>query len=171
MAYRHFRLRCLVRILVLGATIHLFLYLLTATQYRATTLVVGLVVAYQVWGLIHYVEKTNRDLTRFLLSIRHADFSQSFTGMGLGSSFDELKRAFQEVLDAFRRERAGREEHARYLQTVVQHVGVGLIAFRNSGQVDLVNNAARRLLRVPRLHHLRSLAERFPSLAESLLRF
>ena len=168
MDYRRFRLQCVARILALGGSIYLFLYLLLDTEYRATILVAALLIAYQIYALIHYVEKTNRDLSRFFLAIRHADFSQSFVSGGLGSSFDELKRSFNEVLDAFRQERAEKEEHARYLQTVVQHVGVGLVAFRRDGEVALLNSAVRRLLRLSHLKNIAALRERYPQLEQAL---
>ena len=169
MDYRRFRLQCIARTLLLGASIHLFFYLLLDTSYRATTLVVALAILYQIYALIHYVEKTNRDLSRFFLAIKHADFSQSFVSGNLGSSFDELKRAFNEVLDSFRHARAEREEQARYLQTVVQHVGIGLIAFRRDGEVELINAAAKRLLNLTHLKNIHTLQERWPQLAASLL--
>lgn len=91
MIYRHFRFHCILRVLLLGATIGLLAYLATRTTLYATIAIAAALVMYQVYDLIHYVEKTNRDLTRFLQSIQHADFSQTFTGGGLGSSFDDLK--------------------------------------------------------------------------------
>ena len=101
-------------------------------------------------------------------AIRYADFSQTFVTGGLGSSFDELKTAFNEVLDAFRQARAEKEEQARYLQTVVQHIGVGLIVFDNAGEVSLINNAAKRLLGVPRLGRIADLNRVNPILTTTL---
>ena len=167
-SFKHFRLVCTSRILLLGATIYLFFHLLQQAEYPATTLVIGLLVAYQIWALIHYVDRTNRDLGRFFQAIRYADFSQTFVTGGLGSSFDELKNAFNEVLDAFRSTRADKEEHARYLQTVVQHVGVGLVAFDAKGRVELINTAAKRLLKVNRLRHISGLESLSPELVETL---
>ena len=166
--YRNFRLVVVARIVVLGGSLYLFFHLLERREYPATALVVALAIAYQLWALIHYVERTNRDLSRFFLAIRHADFSQTFVTGGLGSAYDELKDAFNEVLDAFRAARAEKEEQARYLQTVVQHVGVGLIAYDRHGQVELINTAAKRLLHVSRLRHIRELETRAPELASSL---
>ncbi len=128
----------------------------------------GGLILYQIYSLIRYVEKTNRDLTRFLESIQHADFSQTFSGNGLGSSFDKLKQAFNRVVDEFRRIRTEKEEHFRYLQTVVQHVGIGLVAFQENGNIELINTAAKRLLRVPRLRNLRDLESLSKPLVETL---
>ena len=169
MVYKHFRLHCIGRILLMGVSMYLFFYLLQHSAYYATTLIVGLLILYQIYGLIHYVERTNRDLSRFFLSIKHADFSQTFVTGGLGSSFDQLKAAFNEVLEAFRQARTETEEHFRYLQTVVQHIGIGLIAFRSDGEVELINTAAKRLLQVNQLKNIHALDALSPDLVQSLL--
>ncbi|HEX9653690.1 MAG TPA: ATP-binding protein [bacterium] len=159
MVYKRFRVVVLARVFLLSGTLYLFFYLLlkTDTKYYATILILGLIVIYQIYSLIYYVERTNRDLNRFLLTIKHEDFSQTFLGAGLGSSFDELKSAFNAVIQKFYQARAEKEEHFRYLQTVVQHVGIGLIAFKNDGKVELLNNAAKRLLKIPRLKNIHEL--------------
>ena len=110
MTSKSFQLQCIVRVLLLGASLALFFYLLLHTGYRATPLVVGLAIAYQVYALIHYVGQTNRELSRFLLSIQHGDFSQTFPPTRAGASFDELRLAFNQVMDAFRLARAEKED-------------------------------------------------------------
>ena len=170
MAYKNFRLICLLRVALLCATIYLCFYLFFATEYHATVIVVGACALYQAWALIHYVERADRDLARFLQAIRHEDFSLSFTGAGLGSAYEDLKNAFNEVLDAFRKTRAEREENFQYLQTVVQHVGIGLICYTPDGRVELVNSAAQRLLRRPHLRDVRELEGISKPFAETLLK-
>jgi signal transduction histidine kinase len=170
MGYKNFRINCILRVVLLGGTIYVFFYLFLQTTLYATIVIVGSIIVYQIYALINYVEKTNRDLTRFFEAIRHTDFTQSFTGAGLGSSFDHLKAAFAEVIEEFRRARAEKEEHFRYLQTVVQHVGIGLIAFDQNGGVGLLNTAAKRLLRVTHLKNIKTLEAFSKTFVETLRR-
>ena len=65
---------------------------------------------------------------------------------------------FNEVFDAFRKARAEKEEHWQYLRTVVQHVGVGLLSYDESGNVELFNNTARRYLGASQLNNIQELA-------------
>ena len=169
MAYKNFRLHCILRVILLGASIYLFFYLLLQTTLYATIVIVASLIFYQIYSLIHYVEKTNRDLTRFLEAIKHTDFSQTFSSTGLGSSFEPLKKAFNEVIEEFRRARAEKEEHFRYLQTVVQHVGIGLMAFEQDGEVGLINTAAKRLLHVTHLKNIKTLETLSKPLVATLL--
>jgi len=164
MVFKNFKLNCVVRSLVLLATMALLCCLVVYTELYAATLVVGLIIVYEVWALIKYVEKSNRDLTRFLISIQQSDFSQTYSDGGRGGSHDELHRLFNEVVREFQRTRTEKEEHYRYLQTVVQHVGVGLLAFQTDGTVDLINTAAKRMFGVPRLGSIKDLAALEPSL-------
>ncbi len=147
MDYKYFHLQCVLRVVILSLTITLLVFLLLSTQFWVTSLFVGALGIWQIVALIRYVEKTNTQLTRFLLSITYSDFSQTFTNTLKGSGFEELNAAFNEVIRQFQRVRMEKEEHARYLQTIVDHVGVALMAFNSEGQVELCNNAARRLLR------------------------
>jgi two-component system nitrogen regulation sensor histidine kinase NtrY len=168
MASRSFRLNVIARALALGGTLFLLFYLITQTSLYATATVVTLVIVYQMYELIRYVERTNLELSRFLRSIRYADFSQTFSSRGRGSSFDELNTAFTEVVEEFQKARAEKEEHFQYLQTVVQHIGVGLIAFTADGEVALINTAAKRLLGIDQLINIRSLVVASPSLVQTL---
>ncbi|HEV8537308.1 MAG TPA: ATP-binding protein [Bacteroidota bacterium] len=158
MIYKSFRLNAVLRTLLLAASILLLFTLITQTRLYATTTFVALFIVYQIFSLIRFVERTNFELSRFLRSIRYADFSQSFSSTGRGRSFDELNAAFTEVVDEFQRARSEKEEHAQYLQMVVQHIGIGLIAFTSDGEIRLLNTAAKRLLQVNQLANIGSLA-------------
>ena len=157
MIHRNFKFQITLRILFLASFIYVFFFLLLNSELYVTLIIVAALIIYQVFSLIRFVDTTNRRLSRFLQAIRHADFSQSFSSLGLGSSFRELNESFAEVIRDFQQIREEKEEHYRYLQTVVEHVGIGLIAFYKNGEVELINRAAKRLLRVPRLRNISSL--------------
>lgn len=169
MVYKNFRLNCVLRIFILTGTIYLFFFFLLRTSYYMSTIIIGLLIFYQMYALIYFIEKTNRDLTHFLESIKHSDFTQTFVGSGFGKSFDNLRNAFTEVIEAFKKARAEKEEHFRYLQTVVQHVGVGLIAFQSDGNVELINTAAKRLLKISHLRNIKHLCKIHEDLAQKIL--
>lgn len=169
MIFKHFRVQCTLRVLILGASIGVVAFLLMRTTHVVTALLLVGLIGYQIYALIHYVEQTNRELSRFFHAVEQVDFSQTFTlDNGTGPSFEALKRSLNDVLDAFRRTRAEKEAHLHYVQTVVQHVGSGLIVFQPDGEVVLINTAAKRLLRLPQLHHIQALEALSPTLVETL---
>jgi len=107
-------------------------------------------------------------LNSLLESVRYADFTQRFTTDGRGPIFDDLREAFEEVTGEFRRLRIEKERQVRYLEQIVQHLGVALITYREAGDVELMNTAARRLLRTGPIRHVEALEEINPDLAEAL---
>ncbi len=163
-------MQCTIRVLVLGASIGLCAALFLHTTYVVTSLLLAGFIGYQFIALIRYVEQTNRELSRFFYAIEQADFSQTFiAGSQLGPSFEALQQALTHVLEAFRQTRAEKEAHLRYVETVVQHVGSGLIAFRPDGEVTLMNTEAKRLLERPQLRRIQALTTLSPTLAQTLL--
>jgi len=170
MAFKRFRIHVIARSILLALSLALLSYLLFRTSLFAAMFITGVLIIYQVFSLIRYVEVTNRDLTRFFESIKYGDFTQSFKDDKLGRSFTALRQTFNEVANAFRATRAEKEEHYRYLQTVVQHVGIGLIAFQPNGEVELINVAAKKLLQISHLKNIKSLESLSPKLVETLFR-
>ncbi|KAF0204792.1 MAG: integral membrane sensor signal transduction histidine [Bacteroidetes bacterium] len=170
MGFKKFRTWIVIRVILITANLLLLVILLQNDQQWVTALITGIVALMQVGALIHYSERTNRKLTQFLESVRHSDFSTSFYDKDLGKSFEGLNRSFNEVIKEFRKNRAEKEEHYNYLLTVVQHVSIGIIAFRKDGKVDIFNNAIKRLLQVTNLKHINDLASIKPSLPENLLK-
>ncbi|NLA75880.1 MAG: hypothetical protein GX846_10495 [Deltaproteobacteria bacterium] len=127
---KSFKFKIIFRTLLLTATILLFAYLVFKMDFIFVTITVALIAVAQVFSIIHFTDKTNRDLSRFLLSIKYDDTSQTFTSHGLGSSFTELKQAFSDVMQKLQEMRSFSEVHARYLQTILQHIGTGIIVYK-----------------------------------------
>jgi nitrogen fixation/metabolism regulation signal transduction histidine kinase len=169
MVFKKFRVWITIRILLITLNILILLLLIQKDQHPITSLIAIIMVIVQISSLIYFVERTNRKLTHFLESIRHSDFSTSFSDRALGGSFEGLNRAFNEVIADFRKNRAEKEEHYNYLLTVVQHVNIGILAFKKDGKVDIFNNATKRLLKVNNIQYIQELKDIKPELPELLL--
>ena len=165
---KRFYVNCIVRMLLMSGSICLLAFLIFKTEFIAASIFLGLISAYQIFSLLRYITKTNRDLNRFLLSIKHSDFSQSYTKNLEGSGFDELNSAFSEVTKEFQQAKIEKEEHFRFLQTIIDHVGIALIAFNPNGEVELINNAAKKLLKIPRLGNIKDIESISSNLADKL---
>jgi two-component system nitrogen regulation sensor histidine kinase NtrY len=170
MAFRNFTLNVAVRVVLLSLSIGAEMWLLINTTFYISAALLAVIIIVQVILLVRLVTKTNETVARFFRSVRHGDFSSVPSLGGRGASFDDLHGAFAEVMEEFRRARTLTEEHYQSLQTVVQHIGVGLISFRPDGEIGLMNNAARKLLHTHQLANINSLASLDPTFADTLLR-
>ncbi|MFC2117834.1 PAS domain-containing sensor histidine kinase [Bacteroidota bacterium] len=133
-----------------------------------TPILCFIAIAYQIYSLFRHVEKGNRDLKSFLESIRFSDFSRTFQLEGLGSSFDNLKRQFNDVIMDFQKIRTEKEEHYHYLQNVIQHVGISILAYQKNGKIELINNAAKRLFKKNYINNIQELSQWSVELTEIL---
>jgi nitrogen fixation/metabolism regulation signal transduction histidine kinase len=168
MVFRNFHVSVLARVALLTGTCLALVYAAVVAKLGFSTVVVALVLSYQVWALIRYVEKCTRDVTRLLTSIRQDDFSQSFPDDGRGGSHRALHRAMRDVLLEFNNVRAGREASYRYLNTIVMHVETGLIGVNTDSEITLINPAAKRLLDTGPVHKLQDLARTRRPVADAI---
>ena len=169
MLFRRYRFQIVVRTLLIVATSFLLSYVVLYTSYFYAPIALALTIPFQILSLIRYSEKAIKDLDHFLQSIRQADFTQGLSSAGRGPLYEDLHHAFNEVMEEFRRIRSEKEEHFRYVQTVVQHIGIALIAFRRDGHFELINVAAKRLLGRGQLRNIQQLREWNKTFVQTLL--
>ncbi|MCB2197916.1 ATP-binding protein [bacterium] len=167
MAYNRFRIGVVLRVGVIVSTLFLILVLYQNTDYLMTIGILALIAIYQVFSLVRFVERTERDLTRFLQAIQYEDFFETF-GTRAGPSAKRLHAEFTRIMQDFRNVRSQREEQFLYLQTILQHIGIVLLSYDQEGEIELVNPAARRLFKVNRIKHIRHLERFSPALVKAL---
>ncbi|KEO72269.1 histidine kinase [Anditalea andensis] len=132
--------------------------------------VIILILGFQTYNLIEYGNTTNKKITRFLESIRYADFSSSFTkDSPLGKSFKEMNMSFNEVIKAFKKTRAEKEEQMLFLQIMIQHINTGIISFDHTGKIGVINGAAKQLLKIPQFKDIYDFGKLSRSLLEKIL--
>lgn len=168
MIFRHFVLNVAARVILLTLSIGVEMWFLIDTTFYISAAILAVITIIQVILLVRLVTRTNDAVARFFRSVKHGDFSSVPSVGEKGASFDDLHGAFAEVMDEFRRARNRTEEHYQSLQTVVQHIGVGLLSFRQDGEVGLMNNAARKLLHTHQLANIKSLASLDPKFVDAL---
>ena len=167
---RHFSIVIAIRITLIIVSVFVVIWLASLRTNVTLIYILGGIFIFAQGSLLYqYVTNVNRKLTYFLESVRYSDFTINFRHDNkMGKTFQELNQQFNEVLHAFRQARAEKEANLQYLNTIVQHIGTGLITFDSNGQVNLINNAALRMLGIYRLHQLSELQDKHPRLFELL---
>ena len=168
MVYKNFKINTVVRIILIMVMLMAVFISIYRFGFNVTPVLLGVLIIFQIFDLIKYVQKTNRYLTSFLESIRYSDFSRSFKLEGLGTAYDEMKIAFNDVISDFQKVRTEKEEHFHYLQNVIQHIGISLIAFQKDGSVEMINNSAKKLFQISKLKNIDQLESYSSELVEKL---
>lgn len=106
--------------------------------------------------MVKYTEKTQRKIAEFMEGMRHDDYSNSFQFREQGAYFEYLNKEFKEIFAEIKRYRKEKQEGYYFLQTLLQHLKVGVLAFTQDGQVDMVNTATKRIFQ---LNHIKEIEE------------
>jgi nitrogen fixation/metabolism regulation signal transduction histidine kinase len=156
---RHFAIGIIWRVGILSIILMGLVYFFLQGQWSAVGLF-SILVALIFYWIFTYTTSINRKLARFFESVRYSDFTVKFRSDNkLGKSFEEVNQQFNGVLEAFRQARAEKEANLHYINTIVQHVNVGLLSYDTSGNIELINNAAFRILNIYRLRNINELAK------------
>lgn len=159
------------RIGILVATIVVFAFMLTGSD-RSVILILGLLgaIAFQVTKLVQVVEASNTNIASFLDSIRFDDLSQSFKTDSDDLSVQKLHLELNEALAKLRTTRKEKDSEYQFFKNIVQHAAIGLLTFKKDGSIQIINSAARRLLRITKADRLDDLKEVSEQLVETFLK-
>jgi nitrogen fixation/metabolism regulation signal transduction histidine kinase len=145
------------RVAFLAASLFLScVFILNDTNWLYAVVFIGISLV-QIKLLVEYLDRTRTSMASFFDSIQFDDLSYSFK---TSSEDPDVRRLHQELNQAMLRMRSARREKDSeflFFKNIVMHVGIGLMVFREDGTVEIFNSAARKLLRVNRITHLRDL--------------
>ncbi|MDN5204730.1 ATP-binding protein [Fulvivirgaceae bacterium BMA10] len=157
MFYKNFRINIVVRIIAILLLGYTAIYVWTQTYFWTVSLWAMLFAIILTFDLIRYVEKSKRELGNFLLSIKQGDFSSAHYNIKKIKSKEDLRFAYHEITKVFQKLRSEKESDHQYLQTVVEHVKVALLCFDENGDIQLINEAAKKLFNTPYLRNIKAL--------------
>lgn len=170
MGFKSFAIGILVRVLLIVGFAYLSLFFFFKDQSMVQAILFAVIVLFLALNLISFGNTTNKKITRFLESIRYSDFSSSFTkDSKLGNSFREMNMSFNEVIEAFKKTRAEKEEQMLFLQIMIQHINTGILSFDSQGRIGVINGEAKQLLQIPQFKDINDLGKLSVDLLKSVL--
>jgi two-component system, NtrC family, nitrogen regulation sensor histidine kinase NtrY len=110
----------------------------------------------QTWMLVNQVNKTNTDLEKFFSSAQNNDSSIRFHENTKNNTFRKLHDRMNNLNTIIQNIKIENERTGQFLQTVVDHVDIGLLSFDEIGRVEIYNKAAKRYLNVQQALNLLS---------------
>lgn len=164
MVFKNFRFQVIVRIAILVLAISLLAWCMVHSFYLRS-IYLGVAVVIIVAEFIWFVDRFNRDVRSFLISLEQRDFTTHYHSKGRSKSFDELYETLNRISEVFKTISVEKEVQFRYLEMLVEHLRVGILSIDETGDITLANQALKDLLQRPVIINLRS----FESLDRGLL--
>ena len=159
------------RLGILLATMVVFAFIVTSSN-RSYFLLLALLgaIGFQVTQLMKVVESSNDNIASFLDSIRFDDLSQSFKTDSNDPSIQRLHKELNEALSKLRMSRREKDSEYQFFKNIVQHVAIGLLTFKRDGSIQIMNSAAKRLLRISKADRIEDLKEVSESLVDTFVK-
>jgi len=151
MGINRFYITVSVRIILIILTCLVFVIFITEIKRPVTTVFFALLIIFQAILLIHYVNRTNRELAKFLIYLKEKDTSLTLSAPFLEKTFEGLMVSFKSLMEDIQKTRIEKEQQFQYMRILVEHLNTGLIAFNETGEIEIANQAACRMLHVRRL--------------------
>jgi hypothetical protein len=139
MIFRRFVISLAARLVLTGVAMAIFVWLLLEPGYHSAMVLAAsalILLSVELW---RYVNRTNREVARFLDAARHSDFSQRFYFKNDGSGFRALGETFTDILDRMRERSTGQESEMRRSRALIEHIPVPLMTLR-AGSVSVSPN-------------------------------
>jgi signal transduction histidine kinase len=167
--FKQVEFQIFIRIFLLFVSITIASYVLLSNNLNYLFLL-GPVIIYQLVELYRYHFKGKKELDQFVESVRYRDFSRHFSVKKAPLELRALRESFNQITDAFKEISKEKETSFQYLQKILELVNTGIISFNiENGEIIWMNDALKKMLRLPYLKHIYSLANRDKGLYDEII--
>jgi Signal transduction histidine kinase regulating C4-dicarboxylate transport system len=169
MKFKNVEWRILLRVLLLLVTLSIASFLLTRGWLIYLVFVIP-VIFYQVVEFYNFQRKAHEELNQFVESVHYRDFSRNFDVKHAPVELQPLRKGFNEINTTFKIISKEKETQYQYLQKILELVDTGILSYKAStGDIVWMNESLKRMLELPYLKTLHSLAKRDAELYNNIV--
>jgi len=150
----NFRIKILLRVILILALGSGGIYIFINAYFWliGVWLIVFALIA--LWELMRFLEKGNRELANFLLSLQQNDF----TGNYEFTQNKEVDRTFKVITSEFKKLRQSSASNLQFLNVVIEQSTVPMIGYRlDNGDIKVFNQAAKKIIGKPYMNSFSAL--------------
>jgi nitrogen fixation/metabolism regulation signal transduction histidine kinase len=148
MDYNHLKFNLLLRIAAIAFSAFLFADFINDGLLQVSTFLIAGLIIFQVISLLKFL-----DLNQEFVNLIEKQ-PEAATDQGDDEQLLLRYRKLEQKLADLRNEK---DAQSQYLKTIVQHLGIGLMTFDKSGDVQIINTTAKKLLKVKHLKNIAGL--------------
>jgi two-component system nitrogen regulation sensor histidine kinase NtrY len=160
----------MTRLLIFSATLFVFAFFLAKGNSTLLIIISCLALGFQFVRFAHVFEDLGDPDPPDLSSISFDETSQTFKSNSVDEKVKEQSNKMNEAFNATKQARRERDSDYQFFRNIVQHVGIGLLTFKKDGTVQIINSAARKLLRVNQIQNISELNSTSDTLVEAFLK-
>lgn len=159
MVYKKFYSGLISRLLIFGLLCLSLGIVGTNAKFIHTFILMLVLSVGMILELLRYLNYTNRYLSNYFSSLYESGSLINFNDSEKEESFRKLAHNMGEIWNLLTEARLKNEEEKQFLENLIKHVGIGIIAFNEDGKVRLNNPSALRIFNFLHLSHWDQLGE------------
>src|SRR5215813_10868699 len=169
MNFRNFEWRILLRVIFLFVTLSAASFIFIQ-QWYVYLLIAAPIIIYQLIDIFRFQKKAQEELKEFVESIHYRDFSRYFDVKHAPVELQPLRKGFNEINTTFKVISKEKETQYQYLQKILELVDTGILSYEeDSGEVVWMNESLKRMMQLPYLKTIHSLARRDEELYKEIM--
>jgi nitrogen fixation/metabolism regulation signal transduction histidine kinase len=163
MVSRSIYYQLIFRIIIIAAAALLTAYLFFNQQYLLSG-IIGVVFIGQAYGLIYYVNQTNRKIAYFFDAIKNEDFTLRFPEKLSVRSLEELNHSLNMLNGMIQDIHLKKQAQEQYYQEILRQADIGIFTVNSKGHILYANPTVQNLLNYRPLNHIKQLNQIDPKL-------
>ena len=171
MAFRNFTTGIVVRIILLLAFTYLSgttLAMMGEKDLLFLPLILLVILILLSVEFIIYTNRTNQNLSRFILHLKNADFTFKFSNKKAGKPYAKLYKAFDELTAMIKDIKIEKEAQFNYLETIVGHINIGIISLKDENEIVMINEPAKKILGITQPADWGEISAQLPDFAKEI---
>ncbi len=146
MGFNKYLLNIIVRSILIAITALLMMLFAVKLKWFFTFIFLCLLFIFQIFLLIRYVSKINRDLANFLIHLKEQNTSLNLSGNHIDSIFGNLSSELNRINEEFKKIENEKIRKQNFLDILLNRVGTGILVISELNKVILHNNALENIL-------------------------
>jgi len=159
MGFNRFYFWIIIRVALILISALLLSFFFRMDDKNMLNLVLILLLILQTFLLIKYIDKTNAELARFLIRFQAKDTAINYPIEKQQKNFQGIYLSFNKINKEMQKMRIENEQKTHYLNTIVNNLSIGILAFDDREKVELLNPVACRILNCEKFYFLNKLKE------------
>jgi len=168
MVFKNYKIKFIVRVLVLTLAITAFVYSVLILHKFIRSLFAFAFCIIAILELLQFINKANRDFKSFLNALIYEDFTNHYSKIKERES--EVYNLFNQLNNKYRKIAFEKEVQHAFLQTIVEHINIALIVLKENNSVVLANDYFKKLLNIQTINSIHDIASKSEKIEQEIVK-
>ncbi|PLX13262.1 MAG: hypothetical protein C0597_11955 [Marinilabiliales bacterium] len=146
MRFNKFILQIIIRSILIATTALIMMFFATNMEWIFTFIFIVLLFIFQIFLLIKYITKINRDVANFLIHLREQNTSLNISEKFIDPVFGNLSKEMHLINEEFKKIENEKIRKQNFINVLLDRVGTGILVINSNNEIKLVNKSLRKII-------------------------